>query len=284
MRVAFGAEACKAAVSAALCTALVAGPPAHAYNYLEDDLVEQAVTLEQAAVKVADATYPILRSLNSESFAPFEESVANVLRGVDQADVSKTLDLGRAALQSVPADKAGGLVGYGDGLSLGTCTKVPIPSALVGALGGPARAALKPLPQGDGLICLPSQASLERTAAAIAAADPAKVNAFGAQVQEDWKAATKRAGFSQASELDGRLRKVLQGAELTERKQFKTAREAYAEASLGLDELRRKQADGPPKCYTVGCTTQFEAGILRDDELAQKGLARKRYPTNYFLY
>ena len=276
------AEACRAALGAVLCTTLLANPgTSKAYVYLEEDIQETTVELRQAASRLADASYPVLKSLKPETFSPFEQSLASIIVAAEPSELAKTFDLYDAVVRSVPKDQAG--VSLGEGLSLGSCAQVPLPSALISAVGEPAREALKSLPKDDARICVPPPENLEKLAAAAAAADAAKVNELTAQLQLTWNSAIKQAGFKQATAWPALWRDVLQGVRPQQRDALKNARNAYAATSKTLETLKVKQIEGPPKCYTMGCKTRFESGIFVDDELKQKKMVKQRYPDNYFI-
>ena len=180
------ARLCNAAVSAALCSVLLNGgppAPAQAYVYLEQDIQDASVNLQQASKTLADSSYPILKSLSATSFSPLEAVVSDVIRAADPAEVSKTVELGRAAFATVPEATTSALW---SGLSAdGPCSPVPIPSAMIGAIGAPAADAVKPLPKSGDALCLPPLERLEKVASAAAAADPAKLNAFGEQARRN---------------------------------------------------------------------------------------------------
>jgi hypothetical protein len=269
-------QAGRAAICAALCSTLMVNGPARA-AYLDEDIAGTRVGIAHAAVRLADSASPVLESLRAVS--ELDSLLARIVREADPLSLAKTLDAGREAFLSAPSAKLTDLRAELSELPLSSCTKVPLPSKLLEALGEPAQAALKPLPRTTTSICLPPRASLERMADTVAAADASKVIAFGEQAQATWKAAKKKAGIQLSGELNSKLIDAMQGAKLADRKRFKTAREEYWATSQALEALQRKAAEGPPKCYALGCTAKFEAGISIDDDLT--GIVKKRFPTNY---
>ena len=202
------ARLCNAAASAALCSILFSGgSPAGAYVYLEEDIADASVNLERSARTLADSAYPILKSLSAGTLSPLDAALADVIRAADPDQISKSVALGRVAFESVPETTTSSLW---SGLTLDACSPVPVPSAMLSAIDGPAADALKPLPKSDDAICLPPLDRLEKAASAVAAADPAKLNAFGEQVRATWQGAGKRAGLQKMGELNGRLIGVMQ--------------------------------------------------------------------------
>ena len=259
------AEACKVALAATLLSStLIATPPSLA-AYLDNDVADYSLALGRAAVRLADASHPLLQSFKEPSFPAFQRSVAAVINAVPKSELAKTIDLTRDALQSVPSDKAGAFKSLGEGLSLGSCAPVPYPSELISALGQPAVAAIKSLPKDDSSICVPSVAALERVAIAASSADPVKVSAAAEQAAATWTTAAKKAGFKATGELLPRWRDVQQGIALPKRDELKAARKEYGDASKTLATLKKLQAEGPPKCFTIGCSTNYEYNLWRYD-------------------
>jgi hypothetical protein len=167
------ADACRAAATAILCGAVItSSPPSHA-AYLDLDVAEGSSALERSAAKAARTTYPLLQSLNSDTFTPFERSIGNVLSKAEPSAVAQTLDLFEAALQSVPADRA-------SDLTLASCTPSAtlVPESLLAAL--PKSTILAPLEKG---LCVPPLESLESAATAAASADPLKLSALTKQAR-----------------------------------------------------------------------------------------------------
>lgn len=61
------------------------------------------------------------------------------------------------------------------------------------------------------------------------------------------------------------------------RERFKKVGGELAEARRYLGELRLKQAQGPPKCFTVGCTQNYEYDLWRyksKDDYTGEGLEK----------
>ena len=58
-------------------------------------------------------------------------------------------------------------------------------------------------------------------------------------------------------------RRALGVASLPDRDRFMKAGKEFAAAGKLLDEVREQQKKGPPACFTIGCTTNFESGLWR---------------------
>jgi len=262
-----------AIICAALCSMLLVGQPSQAYVYLQDDIVDAGVKLERVAGTLADSAYPVFKSLRRDTLGPLDASLANVVSRITPAERAELATLAGAAFPSAKTET------LFSGASLDTCSPVPLPSMLIEALGAQASLqAVPPAARSEDSVCLPPPEKLAKVAAT---ADSEKVNALRAQASSTWSAAAKKVGFQKMGELNSKLIGVMQGARLDERKALKAARQEYLVATQTVEELKRKQAEGPPKCYSYGCKTMFEAGLIVDDELYQKGMVTKRYPTNY---
>ena len=72
--------------------------------------VEVGVSLrlnkEEPIVELAEASYPILKAQQAETFAPFQDKVGSLLlKKIKPEKLAKSIDLGLDALNSVPDEK-----------------------------------------------------------------------------------------------------------------------------------------------------------------------------------
>ena len=58
---------------------------------------------------------------------------------------------------------------------------------------------------------------------------------------------------------------ALSRANALTRERFKKAVAELAQAQALDDDIQRKRAEGPPKCFTIGCQSNFEYDLWRYD-------------------
>jgi hypothetical protein len=73
------------------------------------------------------------------------------------------------------------------------------------------------------------------------------------QASATWAGALKNAGFVAAGEIRPKWFALLKPLDLKQRDEIKKTREECAQAVASLASLKRQQAEGPPKCFTIGC-------------------------------
>ena len=286
-------DARAAVATAMLCATLTAHQPAaHAAGaYLETDVAVAQQRLKRATEDYLTSSRAVLRAQTLESIAPYAASVADLVLSTDAGELTKLVNVGLDAVLSVPPDSAAKVTGVAkeafSGLSAETCDIAPVPldafqrlaqSPSISAADSSKRKAvverLQPVwqavPKRAGVgICLPSSAKLEAFALAqvdaVDAADREAVRAVGEQAQATLRSVKKAGSFKLFAELGQQQRNVLTRAPLQERERFKKAVAELADASVAVDELKTKQAAGPPKCFTIGCQTNFEYDLWRAD-------------------
>lgn len=295
-----------AVAAAMVCAAVSSGSiqAAHA-AFLDQDLREATATFQRSAAALSNAAYPILETTSSDAVEPFAMSLVDILLATESQQLYKALDLGLDAVISLPADRASSVAAsvvkaaFSD-LPPATCRTIPLPLAAFDRLVSsqavastdPAkiRAATsllqpiwKDVPQRQGEVCLPSAAGLQQLALAredvVSLADAAKVQAFSDQTRAALKSVSKGSRFRLFAEEARAEKGVLTGATFREREAFKGAAAAYIEASQKLDEVKRLRALGPPKCFTIGCSANYDYDIWRlsgTDDYTGDGLEKQK--------
>jgi hypothetical protein len=113
--------------AAAVCVGcLLFCPPAMAID------TTVAGSLQQAIVEASDATYPVLKSLTSETVSPLANKIANLLtKKVSPERLSMALDSAANALLAIPDEKLDQFTqtvkaSY-EGVSASSCSAIPLP-------------------------------------------------------------------------------------------------------------------------------------------------------------
>ena len=126
---------------------------------------------------------------------------------------------------------------------------------------------LEQIPHTDAGVCLPPPERLEKLLGvqtdAFAAADKAKVRELELQTALTLGTVQKGERLRLFSQLGKRQLETLSRATFVARDQFKKASAEYLEARRFVEELKQKRADGPPKCFTIGCTVFYENDVRR---------------------
>ena len=293
-------EGAHAAVGVALLCASLLGEPAVADSYLATDLREADARLERSITSLSLSSRAVLKAQTTETIGAYASSIVDIALNAEPAELAKLVNVGLDAALSVPPDSAAALTRNVkeafSGLSPDSCDLVPLPTGalerVVGsnALSGadPAKRKLvteqwvpiwKSVPRREASVCLPSSSALEKAAFAQAgaakAADAAKLRALGEQAQVTLKSLKKGSSFKLFSELGKQQLAVLGRASLQDRDRFKKDTEEFVQAARFVDELRLKKAEGPPKCFTIGCQSNFEYDLWRynsKDDYTGEGL------------
>ena len=262
------------AVASLTCAAIVfAGDsPAMAAEsrYLQQDVQAANDRVELSVSRYADLAHSIVEKARPEALQAYESSLLRLARSTDATELSKAVEQGIALADTVAPES---LKQAWSGLDASTCTTVvPLPpsSAWEGLpLVEQWPSAWKALPRRDGGICLPSGEALEELALAQARAASTtrdeQVRAFQKQLRLALGSVQKGAAFKVFTEVRQAQEAVLSTATFAERDGFKKAGDELAKASAFADDLRRKQAEGPPKCFTIGCQANFDYDIWRYD-------------------
>jgi len=179
--VALRIEVPKAAVpcaAATMCAAVIAATPFPSLA---------APTINEAIIEVSETSYPIIKSLRSETFGPFSEKAAKLFLDINPDKLGKSIGLGIDVLTSAPPaemDTFNDVVkaAFTD-LSPTSCTLVPLPpKSLADKLGAIAAEKVEPeklkafadvygkslgtLPTEGDKICLPPLDKLDKLALA----------------------------------------------------------------------------------------------------------------------
>ena len=290
-----------AAVAAALlCASLLGEPAVAADGYLATDLREADARLERSITSLSDSARAVLKAQTTETIGGYASSIVDIALNAEPAELAKLVSIGLDTALSVPPDSSAALTRNVKeaftGLSPDSCDLVPLPTGAIerilgsNALSGadPAKRKLvneqwapiwKSVPRREASVCLPSSSALEKAAQAQAgaakAADPARLRALGEQAQVTVKSVKKGSSFKIFSEVGKQQLAVLGRASLQERDRFKRDSAEFVQAARFVDELRIKKAEGAPKCFTIGCQTNFEYDLWRynsKDDYTGEGL------------
>ena len=279
-------HAARAAFSTALvCAALTAlAPPAHA-AYLEQDFLEATGRLQRSIGSLAAASHIVLAAQTADTLPPYASALVDIALSTDPAELKKLVERAVDVALSLPPDAVAAAKGEVkeafSGLKPGSCELVPLPMAtfdrvLASEAVSSSASRLKELseqwtpaliPQTDAGVCLPPPERLEKLLGvqtdAFAAADKAKVHELELQSALTLGTVQKGERFRLFSQLGKRQLATLSRANFVARDQFKKASAEYLEARRFVEELKQKRADGPPKCFTIGCTVFYENDVRR---------------------
>ena len=262
---------------------MLASPPAHAASYLEQDLGEATSRVERSAADLSASLVAVLKAQTEDSLTPLASSMVEISLSTDPAMQAKAIDAALDAALSLPSDAVAaaskGVKEAFDGIPSSSCDTIPVASSTFSPLlSSDAIASASPakrkafvqqwepvwaaVPKRDAGICLPSPPALEKLARVqretVGAADKGKVQAASDQARVTLKSLEKGRSFRLYSEYNKQKMAVLTRTPFLERDRFKKAVPAYAEARGYLEEIKRLRAEGPPKCFTIGCTTFYE--------------------------
>ena len=214
-------------------------------------------TLNDAIVELAEASYPILKAQQAETFAPFQDKVGSLLlKKIKPEKLAKSIDLGLDALNSVPDEKVRALEAavkeaY-SGVNPQSCDLVALPpTSLVERVkasdavakvdpsklqrfGDKYGGAYKALAKTDAAICLPSAEALDKLA--LAQADVGR--AIGAEESKKFGVWTEAAlkssiGLSDALPLATDAKKLAPSATAQEKLRFQKAGKTVENAAAG---------------------------------------------------
>lgn len=306
MREAFVARVQSAVGTALVCAALTSNVvplPANAASYLEQDSKAASARLQRATLQLTDSARSVLKAQTAETLFPFASSVADILLATSPDELAKLVDASLDTALSVPSENTAMVTkavkeAY-SGVSADSCELVPFPSSAVArvaasdavARADPAKAkavsdawssALKTVPRRGESVCLPPTGpKLDSAALAqlnvLTSADTKKLAGAQAQAQATVKSVKRDQSFKLFSTLGQQQRSFLGASSFPERDRFKKASGEFVDASVYAAEIRQKRAEGPPKCFTIGCTTNFEYDIWRNnpkDDYTGEGLER----------
>ena len=280
-------HAARAAFSTALiCAALTAlGPPVHA-AYLEQDFLEATGRLQRSIGSLAASSHIVLAAQTADTLPPYASALVDIALSTDTAELKKLVERAVDVALSVPPDAVAAAKGEVkeafSGLKPGSCELVPLPMATfdrllaseavssasrIGELSEQWTPALEQIPRTDAGVCLPPPERLEKLLGvqtdAFAAADKAKVRELELQSARTLGTVQKGERFRLFSQLGKRQLETLSRANFVARDQFKKASAEYLEARRFVEELKQKRADGPPQCFTIGCTVFYENDVRR---------------------
>ena len=281
-------HAARAAFSTALvCAALTAlAPPAHA-AYLEQDFLEATGRLQRSIGSLAAASHIVLAAQTADTLPPYASALVDIALSTDPAELKKLVERAVDVALSLPPDAVAAAKGEVkeafSGLKPGSCELVPLPMATfdrvlaseavsssasrIRELSKQWTPTLEQIPHTDAGVCLPPPERLEKLLGvqtdAFAAADKAKVHELELQSALTLGTVQKGERFRLFSELGKRQLATLSRANFVARDQFKKASAEYLEARRFVEELKQKRADGPPKCFTIGCTVFYENDVRR---------------------
>ena len=280
-------HAARAAFSTALiCAALTAlGPPVHA-AYLEQDFLEATGRLQRSIGSLAASSHIVLAAQTADTLPPYASALVDIALSTDTAELKKLVERAVDVALSVPPDAVAAAKGEVkeafSGLKPGSCELVPLPMATFDrllaseAVSSASRirelseqwaTTLEQIPHTDAGVCLPPPERLEKLLGvqtdAFAAADKAKVRELELQSARTLGTVQKGERFRLFSQLGKRQLETLSRANFVARDQFKKASAEYLEARRFVEELKQKRADGPPQCFTIGCTVFYENDVRR---------------------
>ena len=281
-------HAARAAFSTALvCAALTAlAPPAHA-AYLEQDFLEATGRLQRSIGSLAAASHIVLAAQTADTLPPYASALVDIALSTDTAELKKLVERAVDVALSLPPDAVAAAKGEVkeafSGLKPGSCELVPLPMATfdrvlaseavsssasrIRELSKQWTPTLEQIPHTDAGVCLPPPERLEKLLGvqtdAFAAADKAKVRELELQSARTLGTVQKGERFRLFSQLGKRQLETLSRANFVARDQFKKASAEYLEARRFVEELKQKRADGPPKCFTIGCTVFYENDVRR---------------------
>ena len=276
-------------IGAALCACAMLGTPSSAFSsYLATDVQEATLRLQSATTSYATAARAVASASTPASVEPFASALVDVALATAPDQLARLIDSSLDAVLSIPSDKAAGAVSSVKdaftGLSDSCEERVPIPAAEIArfsaseafsrvdasklkALRSSWAPALDAATTREGRVCLPPRAKLESASLsalqAVRAADGAKVKAAGVQAKVALGSIKKAGAFKLFGGLKTSERDALAVAKPQEREAFKKAAEELSAASSNADDMLALQAAGPPKCFTIGCQTNFEADLWR---------------------
>ena len=119
-------------------------------------------------------------------------------------------------------------------------------------------------------LCLPSSvAAFTRLAVAeteaLESADPDAVRAFAVQLQAALKSVRPSKTYQLFTTYQKQEKALLSGVSIYQRGSLKQGVGEVLAASERLNAIQRQRVLGPPKCFTLGCTVNYENDIWRFD-------------------
>ena len=289
--------------AAIVCAALTVNGPATA-AYLDQDFTAATQRLQASTFALTDATRAVLKAQTAETLEPFASSVADLVLSTDQNELAKLVDASLDATLSIPSDSAASVTKAVKeafaGTSADSCDLVPLPTAALSRIASsdavsrtdPAKvrgfvqqwgAAIQAVPKSrDGGVCLPAKGPKLDSAAlaqidAANAIDASKLVALKTQAETTVKSVSKGKSFKLYSNVATQQRSFLGAANFQDRDRFKKASIEFVDANAYLAEIKQKRADGAPKCFTIGCSTNYEYDIWRNnvkDDYTGEGLEK----------
>ena len=258
-------------------------PPAHA-AYLEQDFLEATRRLQRSIGSLAASSHIVLAAQTADTLPPYASVLVDIALSTDTAELKKLVERAVDVAHSLPPDAVAAAKGEVkeafSGLKPGSCELVPLPMATFDrvlaseAVSSASRIrelskqwtpTLEQIPHTDAGVCLPPPERLEKLLGvqtdAFAAADKAKVHELELQSALTLGTVQKGERFRLFSELGKWQLATLSRANFVARDQFKKASAEYLEARRFVEELKQKRADGPPKCFTIGCTVFYENDV-----------------------
>ena len=93
------------------------------------------------------------------------------------------------------------------------------------------------------------------------------MHAESGEERERWRVAIEAAigRMREATERTSAERDALSRVPFQQRDGVKKAGAEYVDASRLLETIEQKRRDGPPKCFTVGCSVNYEYDLWRYD-------------------
>ena len=261
-------------------------PPAHA-AYLEQDFLEATRRLQRSIGSLAASSHIVLAAQTADTLPPYASALVDIALSTDTAELKKLVERAVDVALSLPPDAVAAAKGEVkeafSGLKPGSCELVPLPMATfdrvlaseavsssasrIRELSKQWTPTLEQIPHTDAGVCLPPPERLEKLLGvqtdAFAAADKAKVRELELQSARTLGTVQKGERFRLFSQLGKRQLETLSRANFVARDQFKKASAEYLEARRFVEELKQKRADGPPKCFTIGCTVFYENDVRR---------------------
>ena len=275
-------------VAGALLCSTLSSPPAHAASYLEQDLSEANSRVDLAIERLSSAVFNTLKVQTTESMTPWTSAISDLTASVEPTELDELIRRGADAALSVPPEVAAftaqEVKAAYDKVMPDTCTLIPLPA--IGSKANPFHSRLdgatsqamaerwesvwSAVPKRQGGVCMvPTPLAMERLVRvqsdALKASDEGKVRAVSDQLQVVLKSIPKSRGFKLFSEVAKQQQAALIRAPFADRDRLKKAWPEYLDAFRYRAQLERQRAQGPPKCFTIGCKTFYEYDIWRYD-------------------